>query len=175
LLQDDLKTPREQLELGKNQGAIFVPVDLKAFVPSLVTPGDKVSFLVSVPPRPNAPTPARHAEADKGAAGAAGAGGAAAEPEPLTPVAEPDAGLSAESGATEIIGPFTVLSLGNRLNSAEVFKAAHIPQEQPNVMTIQVGLEDNRLDDRSKKLWDRLKETNFRSVGVILHSRKDAR
>ncbi len=169
LLQDDLKTPRDQLELGKNQGVIFVPVDTKAFVPSLVTPGDKVSFLVSVPPRANVPTPARHGDAEKGG------GAEASESESLNPVAEADPGLSAQSGATEVIGPFTVVSLGNRLSSADVFKAAHVAAEQPSVMGILVKLEDNRMDDRTKKLWDRLKETNFRSVGVILHSRKDAR
>ena len=90
-------------------------------------------------------------------------------------MADPDSAAAAPSGATEILGPFTVLSVGNRLSPIEAFNKAHIPHEQQNVLTIRVTLEDNRVDDRAKKLLDRLHETNYRSVGVILYSRKDAR
>ncbi|MBN2024814.1 MAG: hypothetical protein JW809_18690 [Pirellulales bacterium] len=68
LLEDDLRTPPTELELKKPQPggneeevAIFVPVDMRAFVPSLVQPGDRVSFLLGSgggPTPAGAPAPA---------------------------------------------------------------------------------------------------------------------
>ena len=95
-------------------------MDTKAFVPSLVTPGDKVSFLVSVPPRANVPTPGPTRRCREGRR-CRGVGVGIAEPR-----CGGRPGLWAQSGATEVIGPFTVVSLGNRLSSADVFKAAHV-------------------------------------------------
>jgi len=61
LLEDDMRTPPAELELPKPKPgsqdedvALFVPVDMRAFVPSLVKPGDRVSFLVGS----GRPTPA---------------------------------------------------------------------------------------------------------------------
>ena len=56
LLRDDLRTPPQQLELEEGERAMFIPVDNRAFVPSLLVPGDKVTFLVAK--LQSAPTPA---------------------------------------------------------------------------------------------------------------------
>ncbi len=49
LLRQDLKTPAQRdlsQRLGENEGLRWVPVDQRAFVPQLLNPGDRVSFVV---------------------------------------------------------------------------------------------------------------------------------
>ena len=165
LLAEDLKTPPQELKLGENERAMWIPVDTRGFVPSLVLPGDTVSFIASRS-QMGAPTPAKPPEQP----GADGAGNELA---------------SAPTGPTEIIGPFTILSLGNRLGSPEVMRAAKIPQVQENVMTIAVKVikvkknpddpkspEYEELEEKAATLWKVLQATNFRQVGVLLHERK---
>jgi hypothetical protein len=58
LLTDDLKTPPEELKLEPGETAMWIPVDSRAFVPSLFKPGDTVSFLVprgAMPAQPAQP------------------------------------------------------------------------------------------------------------------------
>ena len=57
LLAEDLKTPPQELKLDEGEKAMWIPVDARAFVPSLVLPGDTVSFMVSRP-LGGGPTPA---------------------------------------------------------------------------------------------------------------------
>lgn len=148
LLRQDMRTPPTELKLsGRDQRALSIPVDTSSFVPSLVVPGDKVDFLVSRPEALGVPTPADGTEE-------------------AAPRAAP-------RGGSEIIGPFRVLSLGNRLGSSEVMQAAHIPQVQENVMTISVEVVGDELEPKAKHLWDMLRRTNFRGVGVLLHPKSD--
>ncbi|HZL89351.1 MAG TPA: hypothetical protein VFB96_13315 [Pirellulaceae bacterium] len=145
VLQEQLKTPPSELALtGENERAMWVPVDTRTFVPSLIKPGDTVSFLV---PRGVVPVARAPEEGD--------------EPSPPPP----------SMGDAELVGPFKVLSVGNRLGSAEVFKAAGMPQQQENVLTISVHAQGNQLDPMAKKLWDLLQAGGFRQAGVILHPR----
>ncbi len=145
VLRQDLKAPPPELKLrDKNERAMWIPVDTTTFVPSLVVPGNEVSFLVSRA-TPGGPTLALPADSEE----------ASAPPKP--------------QGATEVIGPFKVLALGNRLGSAEVMQAAKIPQLQENVITVRVRMEGDKLEPKAQKLWDLLKLTNFRQVGVLLH------
>jgi hypothetical protein len=148
ILRADLKTPPPVLELGENEQAIGVPVDTRTFVPALVRPGDRVSFLVprSAPAAPAAP-----------------AGGENGEEPPSAPL--PTVGNS------ELIGPFKVLSVGNRLASADVFKAAGLPQQQENVLTISVRADGDKLEARAQKLFDLLQAGGLRQAGVVLHPR----
>ncbi len=146
VLRQDLKAPPPELKLReKNERAMWIPVDTTSFVPSLVVPGNEVSFLVSRS-LAGGPTLAVPTDADS------------PEPEPARP-----------AGGTEVIGPFKVLALGNRLGSAEVMQAAKIPQLQENVITVRVKMEGDKLEPKAQKLWDLLKATNFRQVGVLLH------
>ena len=143
VLTEDLRTPPAELALQENERAMWVPVDTRTFVPSLVKPGDLVSFLV---PKGVVPIsrPAENGE----------------EPPPPPSL-----------GDSELVGPFKVLSVGNRLGSAEVFKAAGMPLQQENVLTISVHAEGNQLDPMAKKLWDLLQAGGFRQAGVLLHPR----
>jgi hypothetical protein len=146
LLRQDLKTPPPQLSLTKeNERAMWIPVDTRTFVPSLVNPGDQVSFLIGDVPTPAVP---REGEEETGD----------------IPAATP---LPSKQG--ELVGPFRVLSLGNRLGSAEVMKASGIPQQQENVMTVSVTVEGSTLEPKAARLWSLLRLSGFRQVGVVLH------
>jgi Flp pilus assembly protein CpaB len=152
ILRQDLKAPPPTLALTKpNERAIFIPVDTRTFVAPLVVPGDTVTFVV---------------------------GGGAFQPTPAAPAengeAAPDENLPAAGPppSAELIGPFRVLSLGNRLGSAEVLKASGVPQMQENVMAVAVEVDaKGELQQNAAKLWKMLQATGFRQVGVLLHPR----
>ncbi|MCI0358338.1 MAG: hypothetical protein L0211_07640 [Planctomycetaceae bacterium] len=150
ILRQDLKTPPATLTLNKDKEvAIFIPVDTRTFIPSLVSAGDLVSFMVGGVPTPAAP-PDTDGSGDEN-------GGLPAMP--------------SAPGNAELIGPFKVLSLGNRLGSAEVLKASGLPQMQENVMTISAEVTAGQLDPKAAKLWKLLQANGFRQVGVVLHAR----
>jgi hypothetical protein len=153
VLRSDLKTPPPELNLQPDERAMWIPVDTRTFVPTLVMPGDEVSFIVSKTPAPRAAPPSE--EEDDSA--------------PPLPMPVP------ASGEAEVIGPFKVLSLGNRLGSAEVMRAAGVQQVQENVMTIRVQLFGGQLDPKAQKLWSRLQASDYRQAGVLLHPRKTAK
>lgn len=166
LLVDDLRTPPLELNLGQGpdkagqpqERAMWVPFDTRSFVPSLITPGDLVSFLVQ---RPNSPSAAASRPAAvKGDPKAA-----------LVPVAAPSA--SEPVAGTEVLGPFKVLSVGNRLGSVEAFRAARLSQAQESVLTISVTIDPSgNLDPKAQRLWDLVRASNFQRVGVLLHPKK---
>jgi len=153
LLRQDLKTPPPTLALTKpNERAIFIPVDTRTFVASLVSPGDQVTFVVGGAPQPTPAVP--------------GENGDSPAEENLPTIGPPP--------SAELIGPFRVLSLGNRLGSAEVLKASGVPQLQENVMAVAVTVEKgDQLDTKAAKLWKLLQASGFRQVGVLLHPRTE--
>jgi hypothetical protein len=159
LLRDDYRTPPPELKLSdeNSEGLIWVPVDTRGFVPSLLRPGDMVSFLIpQFAPgvlRPAVPVPGEIKPTPEGTP---------AETAPPAPPATGD----------EVIGPFKVLSLGNRLGSTDVTKAAKIPVLQENVIGIAAKLDNGRLDPKVAHLRARLEATGFRNVDVFLHPRK---
>lgn len=139
VLRQDLRTPPSEVKLADDERAMWVPVDPRSFVPSLVTPGDLVSFLA---------------------------------PRALMPIVQADSKNSSDSSAMEIVGPFRIISVGNRLGSADVLGAARIPQVQENVVTIAVTLEHDQLEPRAQKLWSLLRANDGRQLGLLLHPRK---
>ena len=150
VLEEQLRTPPAELVFtDANERVMWVPVDTRTFVPALVRPGDYVSFLVpkGYVVRPPAPPAGDNGDEDTG---------------PATPPPLSD---------SELVGPFKVLSIGNRLGSADVFKAAGMPQQQENVLSISVKSEGNQLEAKAKKLWDLLQAGGFRQAGVVLHPR----
>lgn len=169
LLREDLKTPPQELNFGqglKGEGeerAMAVHVEANRFVPSLFMPGDQVSFVF---PRylATSPTPAIINTAEKPEASKP------VEPKPASPKsaspAEPGGG-----SMTEIIGPFRILSLGNRLGSPDVMRAAKIPQVQENVLMVAVKVVDNELEPKAEKLWRMMQTHNAQQMGVMLHPR----
>jgi hypothetical protein len=157
LLRQDLRTYPQTLELDKDEDIRWIPVDSRAFVPSLVEPGDMVSFVI---PKTllGEPTPVSSTSR------ATGSGATAAS--------ENDTGnMSSTAPETETIGRFKVLSLGNRLSKTDVMRAAKIPLTQENVLGIRVSKKVDGEEERAEKLWKSLRKVNFREVGLVLHSR----
>jgi len=151
LLQHDLQTPRQELKLADDEVLIWVPVDTRTFVPSLVKPGDQVEFVVTSSGF-GYPTLAEDADPAAG---------------PPIPESPPTA------GPIDTIGPFKILSLGNRLGSADVLRAAKVPQTQENVMGIAVKVDqDGNMAANAQKLMKLLEATAFRPMGIILHPRR---
>jgi len=145
LVREDLETPPTEIKLGANEQVVWIPVDARTFVLSMVVPGDQVSFIV-----PSAP----------GAVKSIVEGGDPAANPPQT---------AAASDAPTTLGPFTVISMGNRLGSPEVLKAAKIPQLQENLMGIKARVDENhKLQDALvAKLLSVLYSTNYRPLGVL--------
>jgi hypothetical protein len=151
LLAQDLRTPPQEHDLEEEQ-VMFVPVDTQSLVPSLVTPGDQVWFMICETVQ--TPTPAEPI-------GGEGFAEAGAEDIPVDDTA-------VFAGPVEIIGPFQVFSVGNRLGSAEVWQAARMPQMQENVIGIRVSMDaTGKFDAQTQKLTDRLSGTGFRPASVL--------
>lgn len=175
LLREDLKEPLKELELAPGESIRWIPIESRSYVPSLITPGDQVMFIVpkkpaaamrtpTPAPQPKAATDAKAAPDAKPADPAKPANPVAADP--LTP--KPDEELAADYTGyeTEEIGPFTVLSVGNRLGDLKVMQAAKIPQQQENVLGIRVGPRNSKEWVDVTNLWNRLQALNFRQIGV---------
>jgi hypothetical protein len=151
LMRQDLKTPPREFKLGPDQFAYGVPVDTGSTVTQMIDPGQLVSFIVGKSPQAmSQPTPAEGAD-----------GG------PLTPIPDP----SNRNSMSEIIGPFKVLSLGNRLGSVDVMQANHISPQQENVIMVALQLQGGQLDAKASKLVEALQQSGNRRVGVLVHPR----
>jgi hypothetical protein len=158
LLKDDLTTPRAEMKFdtdlpdGQEERGLMIPVDTKTFIPSLVEPGEIVDFFV-VRGGMGMPTPA---------------GAAAAKDGQLQPQPQPQP----QPGKVEIIGSFKVLSLGNRLGSPDVMKAAGVMPTQENVMTVSIKMIKGEMEPKAQKLCDTLQQTGFRQLGILLRPKK---
>ncbi len=159
LLRADMDTPPERLELGEDEVALGVPIDMRRFVPALAVPGNLVSFSVS----PWASLEPTRAVSDETSGGM------------LEPVEASSGGPPpAVSGQVDIIGPFRILSLGNRLGSADVWRGSRAPQVQENVLTVAARVSGGQLEPKAQKLLSILESSGFRGVGVILHPATNA-
>lgn len=147
LLRQDLKPPRPELTLASNEAITWVPVDTRSMVPALIEPGDQVSFFVSTSPVGLLPP--------------------AEQLNPGTPQPMPES-----TGPIETIGPFTILSVGNRLGDPDIFKSSRTPRLQEQLVGIRVEL-DNQGNPMPhfQKLIGLLAATGNRAVGMMLHGR----
>lgn len=161
LRREDYVTPPPELKLGKGQLLIWVPVDSRAFVPDLVNPGDQVTFLVpsvrtAVSGAP-APTPATPVDP--------------ADPTGLPPVAAPPSATN-----VELIGPFTIASVGSRLGSAEVSRAMmgrSVSDFELGVFVKNEGTEGApRLESKTTRLLEMSRRVGNQGIGIILHPRE---
>ena len=189
LLRDDLKTPPGEISFGSKDGAkdgaseraVGVPIDTRKFVPSLVVPGDWVTFIIPGV-GDTMPTPAIDPDADPQPA-TGPAAGATPAPAAAAPAAGRPAGTVTSRPAAPtparpsqmgmgLVGPFKVLSIGNRLGSIDVMKAARVPQLQENVMMILVKVDESgRLEPKAEQLVRVLDRTNSQPLCYLLHPR----
>jgi hypothetical protein len=165
---DDIKlAPRTQDKQGvvREERAWGIPIDKRQFPVSLVLPGDWVTFIVGrsidVLPAPSG---------DEAATTESGDGGTPTEPG-ATPAEKPK---RPPPPVLERIGPFRVVSMGNRLGSTKVMQASRIPPQQEDCMLIAVKYVNDVPDAKAEKLWLRLRADDFRGVGIELHPRPSA-
>jgi hypothetical protein len=163
LMRTDTKTPPpelifgEQTQPGVEEVAIGVPIDAERIVPSLIKPGDLVSFLSSRSsadgPTLASPSRSESAKAD-------------------TPQPVPDAEGDSLAPADEIerIGPFRVLSLGTRLGTVDVARAARQGAVQENVMMVAVRIENDKFEPKAMKLLRLMERSRSRALGYVLHA-----
>ncbi len=71
--------------------------------------------------------------------------------------------------ASEIIGPFTVATIGNQVGSMEVMKAYHIQHVSPNQLNLLVKKEGDGLEASAQTLINRLSQADARTVRVLWH------
>jgi hypothetical protein len=181
LLLSDLKTPPQELVFGQNlrpgieERAVGVPVDPRRFVASLVQPGDIVSF-VGGASQAGYPTLARENPANP----EPGKGDSKTDAARSSSPADAAKGGPAITGrrpqpadAVEIVGPFKVVSVGNRLGSIDVMQAAKIAQTQETVMTVIVRLEGGRLEPPAVRLLRLIEQAQVsnRPLVYLLHPR----
>ena len=143
----DHRTPPAELKLEDNEEMFWVPVDSRSFVPSLVNPGDRITFIVPVyTNQPASLTPGN----------------------PTADVTEDTAAVV--TGPTQEIGPFRVKSLGDRLGTLDVMKASRRSPIRERQIGIVVDITKPEEVERAKRLRDRLANGDYRNIGIILHS-----
>lgn len=127
VMRIDMRTPPTVLALPEEDDRIrFVSPDERSYVPQLINPGDSVSFIV--------PQSAMNTNRFRGG---------------------DDTGVSdpADSPGLEIIGPFEVVSIGDRIATVEVDRTNRRPSGSGRGIGIIVKVEGNKqLDAEAAKL-----------------------
>ncbi|MFK7767848.1 MAG: hypothetical protein AB8B55_11545 [Mariniblastus sp.] len=160
IFTQELKTPPEELKLGPNEMATWIPIGA-SFVSSLVVPGDMVSFIIN--------DAGGDVTADEdGIPGEPDGGG----PENWNENDQPAPTFSSKI-EQEIVGPFRVLSLGGRLGSPAVSRAAGMSSSRENVLTIAIKKEGKEYEPNAVRLLKRVNRKGFRQAGVLLHPRSE--
>ena len=155
LLDRDLATAPQELDL-EGGDLMWVNVDTRTCVPSLINPGDYVSFQVSAP---HLAPPRDEIEYEPGGTTDEGA------PNETT--------YAPLGGQTKPIGPFLVISMGNRLGTSDALVVAKIAQVQENTMGIKVMMvAGGNFEPKAQALLNARQATGNRPVEVILHSSK---
>lgn len=159
VLQQDLRSPGMRDlndKLGKNEVAIWLPVDPRTFNASRVNPDDEVSFVVPRAGLPAGPTPV----------------GA-----PPTPAAQ---------GPSEIIGPFRILEIGSRTGRTEVYRAQGGRTANEATITVVAKLIGGQVDPATgefrggtleplaERILEVIRQTKSQGLQVILHPKKKA-
>ncbi len=168
LLDNDFRTPPLKLDLEPGPGepgviALGVPVGSRTFPLSLIKPGDRVSFFVSRSQMAPLNPDFGESNADP-----------AFPTQPPTPAAPPgpiDADSPQPFGASQVIGPFTILAVGPRLGSIEVMRASKIPLREGNSLLVRVVVNNDGTfrDPKAQTLLDMITSTSFRQLGVMVH------
>ena len=73
----------------------------------------------------------------------------------------------------EMLGPFKILALGNRLGPSDIERAFGKKPTQENVMLVSVKLIKGEMEAKAQKLLDLLHRTNFQQVGIMIRPRDE--
>ena len=142
VLDQDIRTPATKdlnEKLGKNEVALWIPVDTRTFNAARVNPDDEVSFVL---PRTG------------GAISAPGGEGG---------------GTPSTISNSEIIGPFRILEIGNRTGRPEVQRASGVRQSIDSSITIVAELKNGHLDAKTERVTEYMRSTKSQGLQVIVH------
>lgn len=160
LLRQDLRIPPKELNLGQDERAFAVPIDpRRGAIPALINPGNMVTFIA---PSYAAASPRLAPRAKPKPAGDAAEGSEKLEPVPEV------APVPGAAGGIDYIGPFRVLSVGNRLTTPDVMQSNRTPQTQENVITILVKLENGKPVAEAERLIRLVQLSDAHPLGVLL-------
>jgi hypothetical protein len=134
--KDAARTPSDTIRLGPDEELIWIPVDANSFVSQHVQPGDLVTFQV----------PTRQIGAPTSAAPGA------------------DDSVIVSDGPYELVGPFTVKTIGVRLGDADIYRARRVASSQENLIGIAAKREGAKYDAKTHKLLTGLQRGNYRNV-----------
>lgn len=157
VLHQDIRAPgmRDLNEkLGKNEVAVWLPVDPRTFNAARVNPDDEVSFVVPRSGGHSGPTPIEGA---------------------ITPT---------PGGASEIVGPFRILEIGSRTGRNEVYRATGGRVQPESTITVVAKLVGGQVDANSgavkggtlepvaERILEVIRQTKSQGLQVILHPRR---
>lgn len=149
------RTPPTELRLDRHRELLmWVNVDSSSFVPEQVDPGDKISFLI---PKVHGPTPAARPIVND---------------DTNEPAPQPVPTVNA-SGDGELIGPFTVATIGNRLGSYAIAKANQNVSVGGNIIGIAVenigNADSPKLEPKAARLAALLEANPSMRARVLLN------
>ena len=143
VLHQDIKTPGAKdlnEKLGKNEVALWIPIDMRTFNSARVNPGDEVSFIL---PKTGGLT--------------------------MAPGTGDQGGTTSVSANSDIVGPFQILEIGNRTGRPEVQRASGVRQTIDSSITIVAKLEKGQLDTKSERITEYMRSSKSQGLQVILH------
>lgn len=145
ILRQDLRTPPADIAFkNKNQRMVTIEVDPSKFQASLYNPGDQIDFMVPV--------------MNRGGQIVGGGNG--------QPFKRPD--------DIEVIGPFTIAHIGDRLGSQGAALAGRARTGRENTVGIFATWEGDQFDAQTQKLLSLVEHIGGRGVRVIMHSRLES-
>ncbi|MCH8922629.1 MAG: hypothetical protein IIA67_05720 [Planctomycetes bacterium] len=152
LFHQDYRTPPSEPAFAQHKGhsLMWVSVDSGRFVPSLVDPGDRISFIVPKIERRKIP------------------GKSQGEDDPKV---VPKKVIPQSGDADDLIGPFTVASLGNRLASSDVTKGRSGGRSQERQIGIFAEIKGKKFVGEARKLNAAISRSGGRGLGFVLHPR----
>jgi Flp pilus assembly protein CpaB len=142
VMQQDIRTPGAKdlnEKIGKNEVALWIPIDMRTFNSARVNPDDEVSFLL---PRLGGP------------------GMATDETQNQSP---------SIASSSDIVGPFRILEIGNRTGRPEVQRASGVRQTTDSSITIVAQLEKGHLDAKTERITEYMRSSKSQGLQVILH------
>ena len=161
VLQQDIRTPGSKdlnEKIGKNEVALWIPVDMRTFNSARVNPDDEVSFILPKVGGPMMVHPAPPAAGEEGDA------------QDGNPNANVNANTKANiTGNSDIVGPFRILEIGNRTGRPEVQRASGVRQTVDSSITIVAKLENGHLDAKTERVTEYMRSTKSQGLQVILH------
>lgn len=161
VLRQELRSPPKKLNIGPNEEGFWVPVGGSTFVSSLFSPGDMVSFLLPAPRkvsfRNRTPAPVKTESED---------------PNEQWKFDSDASEVEVNQGPSDVVGPFRIISVGARLGSSKVSRAAGGRSSAENTLGVAVvRTSDGKRDAKGKLLIERVLAPGFRHAGVLLHSK----